>query len=113
MKPGSTTSRNTRTARSFDLHVASAGCCATSCSRAGRESLIKSQAAEVAIVSNIMGGEHRANEGVFRVRWHSLAVRTDDLLRRSFCCVLCRPLILLLFLLTHHPHFWQNPLRRK
>src|SRR5437667_833843 len=52
MKPALTTSGNTRTASAFDLHLAAAGFCATSCCRARRESLVKSSADAVRVPSN-------------------------------------------------------------
>src|SRR6267143_2518809 len=51
MKPAFTTSGNTRTATALDLHLAAAGFCATSCCKARRESLIKSSADAVTVVS--------------------------------------------------------------
>src|SRR5205809_4052403 len=53
MKPALTTSGNTRTATAFDLHVAAAGFCATSCCRARRDCLTKSSADAVRVVSNV------------------------------------------------------------
>src|SRR2546430_6841092 len=52
MKPALTTSGKTRTATAFDLHLAAAGFCATSCCRARRESLVKSSADAVCVLSN-------------------------------------------------------------
>ena len=52
MNPAFTTSGNTRTASAFDLALAAAGFCATSCCRARRESLIRSADA-VPVVSNV------------------------------------------------------------
>src|SRR5204862_286016 len=53
MKPALTTSGKTRTATALDLHLAAAGFCATSCCRARRESLVKSSADAVRVVSNV------------------------------------------------------------
>src|SRR5436190_21908111 len=52
MKPALTTSGKTRTATAFDLHLAAAGFCATSCCRARRESVVKSSADAVRVLSN-------------------------------------------------------------
>src|SRR6266567_3272905 len=52
MKPALTTSGKTRTATAFDLHLAAAGFWVTSCCRARRESLIKSSADAVPVLSN-------------------------------------------------------------
>src|SRR5438045_1490194 len=52
MNPAFTTSGNTRTATAFDLAFAAAGFWATSCSRARRESLVKSPAEAVCVLSN-------------------------------------------------------------
>src|SRR5207248_9335235 len=52
MKPALTTSGKTRTATAFDLHLAAAGFCATSCCRARRESVVKSSADAERVLSN-------------------------------------------------------------
>src|SRR5207248_1344537 len=53
MNPALTTSGKTRTATAFDLHLAAAAFCATSCCRARRESLVKSSADTVPVLSNV------------------------------------------------------------
>src|SRR6266513_1959700 len=52
MNPALTTSGKTRTATAFDLHLAAAGFWATSCCRARRQSLVKSSAEAVRMLSN-------------------------------------------------------------
>src|SRR5436309_3540800 len=52
MKPALTTSGKTRTANAFDLTLAAAGFCATSCCTAARDWLVKSSAAAVRVLSN-------------------------------------------------------------
>src|SRR5437867_8206073 len=52
MKPALTTSGKTRTATAFDLHLAAAGFCATSCCSAARDWLVKSSADAVCVLSN-------------------------------------------------------------
>src|SRR5438046_10661452 len=52
MKPALTTSGKTRTANAFDLTLAAAGFCATSCCRAARDWLVKSSADAVRVPSN-------------------------------------------------------------
>src|SRR5438876_7943806 len=52
MKPALTTSGKTRTANAFDLTLAAAGFCATSCCSAARDWLVKSSADAVRVPSN-------------------------------------------------------------
>src|SRR5437667_3281455 len=52
MKPALTTSGKTRTATAFDLHLAAAGFCATTCCSAAADWLVKSSADAVRVLSN-------------------------------------------------------------
>src|SRR6266536_4713894 len=54
MNPAFTTSGKIRTAAAFDLALAAAGFCATSCCKARRDWLVKSSADAVPAVSNVI-----------------------------------------------------------
>src|SRR6266498_5299998 len=64
MKPALTTSGKTRTATAFDLHLAAAGFCATSCCKARRESLTKFADA-VPVVSKVIPASTRPGRMCF------------------------------------------------